>query len=95
MSKYNIVIKILFYSDLNNPEESPIGPSKDSPTTAGKVIKFMFTHSKLITVSHKPNTNHNPERLQNKIPLWTRFYLISKLLYSYFLIHYKHLYSLF
>lgn len=36
------MITILFYSDLNNPEESLIGLSKDSPTTAGKVIKFMF-----------------------------------------------------
>lgn len=69
MSIYNIVIKILFYSDLNNPEESPIGPSKDSPTTAGKVIKYVSTRFNIITFSHKPNTNHNPERLQNKIPL--------------------------
>lgn len=43
-SIYNIVIPILFYSDLNNPEESPIGFSKDSPTAAGKVYEIMFNH---------------------------------------------------
>jgi len=49
-SIYNIVITILFYSDLNNPEESPIGLSKDSPTTAGKVIKFMSTHIDIVWI---------------------------------------------
>jgi len=39
---------------LNNPEESLIVFNKDSPTTAGKVNKFVFTHFVIVTFSLKP-----------------------------------------